>query len=228
MKAVILAAGEGLRLRPLTEDTPKALVRVGGKPIAVWQIEWLRRHGVKEFIFAVNYLREKFPEELGDGSEFGVKIMYAHAEGTRGTAMSFNATRRYVEDEDVFLVVNGDVLTNLDPRPLIEGIGNGVGCMALVPLPSPYGVAVTDGGLVLKFIEKPIIYDYWINAGVYAFTPAVFEYTEGSISLEHDVFPRMAVAGDLRVVKYHNAVWKSIETVKDVAEAEEKIIPVLG
>ena len=76
MKAVILAGGQGRRLKPLTDSTPKPLIPVAGKPIVAWQIEWLRRYGVEQFILSIGYLKERFIEVLGSGRRYGVHVSY--------------------------------------------------------------------------------------------------------------------------------------------------------
>jgi NDP-sugar pyrophosphorylase family protein len=86
LKAVILAGGQGKRLKPLTDSTPKPLIPVAGKPIVAWQIEWLRRYGVEQFILSIGYLKEKFIEALGSGRRYGVHVSHVVEEEPLGTA----------------------------------------------------------------------------------------------------------------------------------------------
>ncbi|UNQ73117.1 nucleotidyltransferase family protein [Infirmifilum sp. NZ] len=227
LKAVILAGGLGKRLRPLTNDRPKPLVEVAGRPIVVWQVEWLRRQGVSTFIMCVGHLKEKFLEIVGNGSRLGVKVYYSVEEEPLGTGGALKNAEPLLKGEDVFVVVNGDVLTNLDVSRLVEKARGAVGSIALVPLPSPYGVVETDGEVARSFVEKPLLREYWINAGVYAFTPRVFEYLPERGDIEREAFPRVAREGLLRAVKYDSVAWKSIDTHKDIEEAEKSVIPYL-
>ncbi|QOJ79309.1 nucleotidyltransferase family protein [Infirmifilum lucidum] len=224
-KAVILAGGPGKRLKPLTDDRPKPLVEVGGRPIVAWQVEWLRRQGVSAFIVCVGYLKEKFLEVIGNGSRLGVKVYYSVEEEPLGTGGALKNAEPLLGGEEVFLVVNGDVLTDIEVSRLLEKARNAVGAIALVPLPSPYGVVETEGDVVTSFVEKPLLRGYWINAGVYAFTPRVFEYLPEKGDIEREAFPRIAREGFLRAVKYEGAAWKSVDTHKDIEEAERNVVP---
>jgi len=125
MRAIILARGEGLRLRPLTDRIPKVLLPLNNKPICFYQIDWLKGCQIKEMVFAVGYLGNKIIEELGDGSKFGVKISYAKEDTPLDTAGalrnafdSFYAdmhrldTNKSRSEDHIFLVLNGDILTD--------------------------------------------------------------------------------------------------------------------
>ncbi len=224
---MILAGGLGRRLRPLTDERPKPLVEVGGKPIVVWQVEWLRRQGVSTFIVCAGYLKEKFLESIGNGSRFGVRVYYSVEEEPLGTGGALKNAEPLLRGDEVFLAVNGDVLTNLDVSRLVEKARGVAGSIALVPLPSPYGVVETEGDVVRSFVEKPLLRDYWINAGVYAFTPRIFDYLPERGDLEREVFPRVAREGLLRAVKYDGVAWKSVDTHKDIEEAEKSVVPQL-
>jgi len=150
MRAIILAGGEGLRLRPLTNDLPKVLLPLNNRPICLYQIDWLRKYEIKEITFAIGYLGDKIQEELGDGSKFGVNISYAMEDSPLDTAGairnafdSLNVDERKSsarggflpvrqadalgENADLrrfkdqpFLVLNGDTLTNIDLSKLLD------------------------------------------------------------------------------------------------------------
>lgn len=222
MKAVILAGGKGKRLRPLTNASPKSLLEVNGKPILLWQSEWLSRHGVEDIVLCTGYLREKLIEEVGTGSTYGVRVAYAVEDMPLGTGGALANAKHLLEKEDVFYVVNGDVITDLDPSPLKAKVQEGVvGAIALTPLPSPYGIIEFDAssGVIKRFKEKPSIEEYWINAGVYAFSPEIFGYLPREGDIEKTAFPALAVLGLLKAVAYQNSMWKSIDSHKDLEEA---------
>jgi NDP-sugar pyrophosphorylase family protein len=222
LKAVILAGGQGRRLKPLTDSTPKPLIPVAGKPIVAWQIEWLKRYGVEQFILSIGYLKEKFIEALGSGRRYGVRISYVVEEEPLGTAGGLKNTKPLLDKEDAFYVVNGDIITDLNPSKLVEGLEDKAACViALILMPSPYGVAECDEkGYVRSFLEKPSL-PHWINAGIYLFKPEIFDYMPEKGDLEKTVFPLLAKEGKLKAVKYKSfRIWKSIDTVKDIEEVE--------
>jgi len=225
--AVILAGGYGKRLRPLTETTPKPLLQVAGKPIIVHQIEWLRSHGFNEIVVTVGWLKEKIIDELGSGSKFGVTIVYAVEEEPLGTGGALYNIKDVLAKRERFLVINGDILTNLDPTKLLEALSKGYSAsIAAVELKSTYGVMeIAEDGKVLRFREKPVIPDYWINAGVYAMTPGTLKYMPERGDLERTALPRLASEGRLVAVKYslNTIYWRSIDSHKDLEEASREI-----
>jgi len=227
LKAVILVGGLGKRLRPLTEEVPKPLLEVAGKPIVVWQIEWLRSRGVNDVLLCLCHLKEKIINYLGSGSKFGVRIGYVVEDEPLGTGGAIKNAEALLHNDNAFLVLNGDVLTNLDPLRLVKQTGEcvgAIGSIAIIPLRTPYGIVDTDGeGIVKKFSEKPIIKEYFMNAGVYCLKPQVFEYLPKKGDIEKTVFPKLVSQGKLRAVKYEDVFWKSIDTHKDLEEAERSL-----
>ncbi len=221
MKALILAGGFGKRLRPYTEQKPKPLIEVAGKPILVWQIEWLKSLGIDTVVLAVGYLKEKVVEEIGSGRKYGVKAIYVVEEEPLGTGGAIKNAEAALMGEEKFLVMNGDILTNINALKLCESLGDAIASIALVPLPSPYGIVVTDeNSYVTEFKEKPFIKDYWINAGVYCFTPEIFNYLPVSGDIEKITFPKLAKERRLKSVKFSDVFWKSVDTYKDIEEAD--------
>ena len=119
MKAMILAAGMGNRMRPLTLHTPKPLLKVGGKPLIVWHIEKLQKIGVQEIVINTAWLGEKLVDALGDGSQFGVKILWSHeGQGLETAGGIINALP--LLGNEPFILVNGDVWTTMDFAPLLN------------------------------------------------------------------------------------------------------------
>ncbi len=225
--AAILAGGYGKRLRPLTEKIPKPLLHVAGKPIIVHQIEWLKKYGVTEILVMAGWLKEKIIEELGSGSKYGVTIVYSVEDEPLGTAGALKNASGILSKRDRFLVLNGDIITNIDPRPLLNSLDNNViASMAAVQLKSPYGVLdIDNNNLIRGFREKPVLEEYWINAGVYAMKPEIFNYVPEEGDLEKLVFPKLAAEGRLKAVKYSlkEYYWRSIDTHKDLDEASKEL-----
>lgn len=226
MKAVIIAGGLGKRLRPLTEDRPKPLVEVAGRPIIEWQIEWLKRHGVSSFIVLAGYHREKLMEFLGSGSKFGVRVAYVVEDEPLGTGGAIKNAESVIGME-TFIAVNGDVVTNIPVRELVNYLDSSqsaVAAIALVPLRSPYGIVeVDESGRVTSFKEKPILEEYLINAGVYVMRSEIFSYLPPKGDIERDTFPKLAAEGKLIGKVFRGFYWRSIDTVKDVEEAGREL-----
>lgn len=158
MKAVILAAGMGTRLRPFIGDNQKTMVRYSEKPLLQRTVETLREKGFSEIVIVVNYLREQIMDFFGDGSAFGVRIEYVVQENPKGgTADAVRCVRDKV-DGDRFLLIYGDNV--FDPKildVLLKKLGhfNGILCGKQVQNPSKYGIMQVDGLHVKKIIEKP-------------------------------------------------------------------------
>lgn len=224
VKALILAGGFGKRLRPLTQEKPKPLIEIKGKPILAWQFEWLKKGGINEVILAVGYLKEKIIEEIGSGKRYGVRVGYVVEDEPLGTAGGLKNAEHVLKNEKYFYVLNGDIITNLNLKKLSDMVsGNIVGAIAVVPLKSPYGIIRFDpgSGEILSFVEKPVLKEYWINAGVYCLTPKIFEYLPEKGDIEQTAFPILAERRLLKAVIYTDVLWKSIDTHKDVEEAEK-------
>jgi NDP-sugar pyrophosphorylase family protein len=220
MQALILAGGLGRRLAPLTNDVPKPLIPVAGKPILVRQIEWLKEQGITDFILAVGHLRARIFEALGDGRKLGIRIVYSVEEEPLGTAGAIRNAEPFIDGEE-FLALNGDVVSDLRVKPLIEALKDADAAIALVPLRSPYGVVeVDDEGRVKSFVEKPVLEGYYINAGVYAIRMEVLRLMPEKGNLEETTFPLLAKQGRLKAVLYKDAFWRSIDTMKDLEEVE--------
>ncbi|HKZ61404.1 MAG TPA: nucleotidyltransferase family protein [Nitrososphaera sp.] len=221
MKAVILAGGFGKRLKPMTDQRPKPMIEVLNVPIVEWQVRWLSKFGVKDFVLCVGYMREQIFDHIGNGSKFGTRVEYSVEEEPLGTGGALKNAKTLLAGEDSFFMLNGDVLTELDPNKLHVA---GSHTIALVPLRSPFGVVELDrNSRVLGFVEKPEISDRWINAGVYHFTQEVFRHLPENGNIEVTVLPALAKEGKLQAVKYQNVFWRSIDSHKDIEEAAKEL-----
>jgi mannose-1-phosphate guanylyltransferase len=222
MKTVILAGGFGKRLRPLTDTRPKPMIEILNIPIIEWQIQWLRSFGLKDFVLCVGYMKEMIVDHVGNGSRFDSQIQYSFEEKALGTGGALLNAKEFVSGEDSFFVLNGDVLTELDPNKLISITNSNV--LAVVPLRSPFGVVELDeNSHVRGFIEKPEISGRWINAGLYLFTSEVFSYLPAEGNVEVTALPILAKEGRLQAVRYKDVFWRSIDSHKDIEEASQEI-----
>lgn len=198
---------------------------MAGRPILEWQIHWLKHYGFTDIVLCVGYLWEKIREALGNGERLGVRISYSVEPEPLGTGGALMNARDQLEHSERFVVVNGDVLTNLDPGKVASSLYNFAGAIALVPLPSPFGIVNFDekSHAIRSFTEKPRIRDYWINGGVYVFTREVFRYLPTRGDIERTSFPKMAEEGRLRAALFPEAFWMSIDSHKDLEEASKVI-----
>lgn len=170
---VIMAGGKGKRLLPLTEEMPKPMMPVGGRPILETLVRVLQGHGVERFYLSVNYLAEHIEAHFGDGSAFGVDIQYLREDRPLGTAGSI---RPLVElESEPVLVINGDILSRVSPRMILD-YHQQESASATVAVREhrvevPFGVVEIDGNRLVQVREKPTE-TYFINAGIYVVDPA--------------------------------------------------------
>ena len=224
MITVILAGGLGKRLRPLTSDRPKPMIQINNTPIIELQVKWLKKFGITDIIVLVGHLREKIKHHLADGKKFGVNISYIEENVPLGTGGALKNAKDHIikngNSDSGFFVINGDILTNLDPFMISE---KGSMALALVPLKSTFGIVETNGDLVSKFVEKPSIEDTWVNAGVYYFSNEIFDYLPDRGNLETVTLPMLVEKQKLKAKKFSNNYWRSIDSHKDVDEASQEI-----
>ena len=223
MKAVILAGGFGKRLRPLTDDRPKPLIELDGVPILSFQIEWLKKSGLNEIILCIGYRKEAIMELIGDGSSFGIKVGYAIEEEPLGTGGALKNAESLLKNDTAFLVLNGDIITDIDPSPLRQKVASGaLSSISVVPLRSPFGIVDIENKLVKGFVEKPILREYSINAGIYCFSNEIFSRLPQKGSIETETFPALAEESKLVAVSYPESAWISIDSHKDIEKAVEE------
>jgi NDP-sugar pyrophosphorylase family protein len=208
-RALILAAGEGSRLRPLTLDRPKPMVPIAGRPLLEHTVGWLRRYGVREIAINLNYHPAAIVDHFGDGVRFGVSIRYSYEDPVLGTA---GAVRKLADflGQGTFLVVYGDVLTDLDLAALLafhraqvarDPCTGATLSLYHVPNPTEVGLVGLDGdGRITRFAEKPRPADVFTdlaNAGVLVVEPQVIDHIPPDTFYDfgRDLFPRLLEAG---------------------------------
>ena len=220
MQAVILVGGEGTRLRPLTSTVPKTVVPLVDRPLIVYMLEWLRRHGVDDVIMSCGFLATGVREVLGDGSQHGMRLRFVEEPEPRGTAGALKYAEELLDER--FLMLNGDVLTDLDLSAQIaqhEATG-ATGTLALVPVddPSSYGlVRVRADNAVEEFLEKPsegaVLDTNLISAGAYVLERSVLDLIAPGrkVSIEREVWPQL-VGNGLYGFADEQAYWIDIGT----------------
>lgn len=228
MYALILAGGQGERLRPLTDTLPKPMVPVGGKPILEHQIEWLKAIDVTHVVFLAGYRWEAIKDHFGDGSGFGIRAYYSVEDSPLGRGGAIRKGLSQVpKDDGPVAVLNGDIITFEDPRALLQrhreklsAKPSHLATLLVVPMISPYGlVEVNQSGDVVGFREK-VEMPHWINAGVYFLERDIVTELPELGDHENSTFPQLAQSG--RISAYQSrAFWRSVDSFKDLREAEE-------
>ncbi len=232
MRAVILAGGEGTRLRPLTLSTPKPVVPVVDRPFLRHQLELLARAGVRDVVLSLAYRPERVEAVFGDGSALGMTIRYAVEDTPLGTG---GAVRHALEMLDArTIVMNGDVLTDVDLAALVSrhAAERAAATILLTPVPNPgaYGLVKTDArGRVRRFIEKPKPHEITtdtINAGIYVLETRVLELVPPGVkhSIERSFFPALLGRGDLVLGPVHPGYWIDIGTPEKYLQVHRDIL----
>ncbi len=234
MIAIVLVGGEGTRLRPLTYALPKPMLPVVERPMIARVLEWLASHGVTTAVLSLGYQPDAFVDAFPDGSFAGVELRYAVEPEPLDTAGAIRFAAHAAEvDSETLVVVNGDVLTDLDLRSLVElhGSHGGEATIALTAVedPSAYGVVPTDdAGRVLAFIEKPRREDAptnRVNAGTYILDPSVLERIapDRRVSIEREIFPELVEAKSLYALD-SPAYWLDTGTPERYLQAQLDIL----
>lgn len=229
MRAIILSGGQGLRMRPLTDDRPKPLVQVNGRPIAEHQIDWLSKDGIVDSVtFACGYKWEKLQEHFGS-SYRGIGVDYSVEEESLGTGGAIKKTLSMCVGEEECVVLNGDIVTDLPLKRMVEayhGASEMAATMLVVPYKSRFGVVKIDKlRMVRGFEEKPAFPDVWINGGVYVLnTRKCLKYLPDVGDIERESFPKMVSHGELISYPYYGE-WYLIDSIKDIKEVEVSLQP---
>ena len=244
MRAMILAAGLGTRLRPLTYVMPKPVAPVLNRPIVSWIAELLAVHGFREVVTNVSYLPEQIREVLGDGSEFGLEISYSEEPDPLGTAGGVGKVREFLSGTDSFLIISGDALTQIDLTAMRAAHEANVERGAIATLATKrvtdttqFGVAITDeDGRVQGFQEKPqpaeALSDL-ANCGIYMFRREIFDHfpppdhtspagdpdqPAGFVDWALDVFPSL-LDGDIPFYSHEiQDYWNDIGSVSEFVQ----------
>jgi mannose-1-phosphate guanylyltransferase len=228
MKALVLVGGEGTRMRPLTFSAPKQMLPIVGIPMIERVLGYLAAHGVDEAVLSLGYLPEAFMEAYPEGRSAGVRLRYAVEPEPLDTAGAVRFAATSAGIDETFVVVNGDVLTDMDLTALVafHRARRAQGTIALHPVPDPsaFGVVPTDAeGRVIAFVEKPPREEAptnEINAGTYVLEASVVDRIApgGRVSIERETFPVMAREGGL-FARSDDAYWLDTGTPAAYLEA---------
>ncbi len=222
--AVILVGGAGLRMRPFTEDMPKCMVPINGKPLVHWTVSWLKSWGFKHLVFGVAYRKEVVINYLKENPQ-DLKIDFSEhtVEGETGEGFRLAITR-FVKEED-FLAMNGDEVTSLDLERLREQHlkNKPVATISVAPMRSPFGILELEGDDAVSFKEKPVIENKFVSIGVYVFNQKILKYIPENGSIEKTVFPLLVEKRALKVCRLKpEELWLTINSVKELSVAEKE------
>jgi mannose-1-phosphate guanylyltransferase / phosphomannomutase len=232
MKAVIMAGGEGSRLRPLTSNQPKPMMPLVNLPMMEHIVGLLRRHGFDEIVVTLAFMPNAIRTYFGDGSEFGVRMVYATEEHPLGTAGSVR--NAMAELDDRFLVISGDVLTDIDLSKIVafheerEALAT-IGLVA-VDNPLEFGIVIThEDGSVERFLEKPTwgqVFSDTINTGIFVLEPQIFDYIAPDIPVDFsgDVFPKLLAEGHPLYGAVAEGYWADVGTLEAYVGAHKDVL----
>ena len=232
MKAVIMAGGEGTRLRPLTSNQPKPMMPLANRPMMEHIVRLLRDHGFEDIVVTVAFLANAIRTYFGDGSEFGVRMVYATEESPLGTAGSVRNAMDELDDR--FLVISGDVLTDLDLSAAVR-FHEERGALATIALkamenPLEFGIVITNpDGSIERFLEKPTwgqVFSDTINTGVYVCEPEIFDYIPGGTQVDFsaEVFPQLLADGKPLFGYVSEGYWEDVGTLEAYVKAHQDVL----
>ena len=221
MKAVIMAGGEGTRLRPLTSNQPKPMLPLANRPIMEHVVRLLRAHGFDDIVVTVAFVPQAIRTYFGDGSEFGVRMAYASEETPLGTAGSVRNARDELDER--FVAISGDVLTDIDLSALVafHEKNEALVTIGLKAMDNPldFGIVITrEDGSVERFLEKPTwgqVFSDTINTGVYVLEPEIFDYIaeDRPVDFSEEVFPTLLEAGRPLFGYVADGYWEDVGTL---------------
>jgi len=232
MKAVIMAGGEGTRLRPLTSNQPKPMLPMANIPMMEHVVNLLRTHGFEDIVVTVAFMANAIRTYFGDGSEFGVRMVYATESTPLGTAGSVRNAKDELDER--FLVISGDVLTDIDLGAVLDfhEAHGGLATLALKAVENPleFGIVITnEDGSIERFLEKPTwgqVFSDTINTGIYVLEPEIFDFIpEGQVvDFSGESFPAALAAGKGLFGYVAEGYWEDVGTLEAYLSSHQDIL----
>ncbi|MDL4812917.1 mannose-1-phosphate guanyltransferase [Actinomadura opuntiae] len=233
MKAVVMAGGEGTRLRPMTANQPKPLLPLVNRPIMEHVLRLLKRHGFSETVVTVQFLAALIRNYFGDGEELGMSLSYATEEVPLGTAGSVKNAEAALRD-DRFLVISGDALTDIDLTDMVRFHERNGALVTIglkrVPNPLEFGIIIVDeAGRVQRFLEKPTwgqVFSDTVNTGIYVMEPEVLDHVAAgeSVDWSSDVFPKLLAEGAPLYGYVADCYWEDVGTHESYLKAQADML----
>jgi mannose-1-phosphate guanylyltransferase/phosphomannomutase len=232
VKALIMAGGEGTRLRPLTSNQPKPMLPMANRPMMEHVVGLLRQHGFEDIVVTVAFMANAIRSYFGDGSEFGVRMVYATEETPLGTAGSVLNARDELDER--FVVISGDVLTDIDLTAVVD-FHVAKGALATIALkavedPLEFGIVITrEDGSIERFLEKPTwgeVFSDTINTGIYVLEPEIFDFIPAGrpVDFSEEVFPGVLGAGKPLYGAVTAGYWEDVGTLEAYVRAHQDIL----
>ena len=197
MKAIILAGGRGKRLRPITDKIPKPLIPINNKPLIERTIKYLNKYEITEIIISSGYKSNLIEKFLKKKKNFGCNIIFSIEKTPLGTGGAIKKALRFV-DEESFVVLNGDIITNIDLKKILKKPNT----IAANELKTKFGTMDIRNNKILKFNEKKDVSNVWMNPGIYHLSKNIEKIIPRKGSLEGIVFPKMAKNKTLETIKF--------------------------
>ena len=237
MRAIVLSAGYGTRLWPLTEDRTKPAIPILGKPLVGYVAEYLAGYGIDEIIVNLHHRPESVRRALGDGSRFGVKLHYVEEPEILGTSGALDNTREFFEHE-TFVVVNGKIITDIDLKAALETHRNANALATLVLLPNTlrerFSVVETEAGRITGFGGMPIANGGdpapLMFTGIHILEPRIFEYVPRGVfsdSVIH-VYPPAIANGEILAAHVASGKWRELSTLKRYLDISVELLNEAG
>jgi len=221
-QAVILAAGEGQRLRPFTVNKPKVMLSIAGKPILQYVVESLAQNSIRHIVLIVGYRKEQVFDYIGSGQQFGVDITYITQEKQLGTAHALAQAKAITENE--FLVLSGDNLIEPDAIAQFVAIKPNAMLVKRVDNPARYGAVTIDNGMVKNIVEKPKeAKSNIINTGIYAFTKEILSFIEPELDIP-DALNNMLAQGYPVTAVETDGTWLDVIYPWDILTLNDAVI----
>ena len=236
MRAMILAAGLGTRMRPLTDTIPKALVPVAGRPLIEYALLFVKSHGIKEVVINLHHLGNKLREVLGDGSSHGLRIIYSPEDSLLDTGGGIKKAQPFLDDEP-FLVLNADTILDCDLAAFLAAHrqAKAMGTLLLRPNPDEeqYGLIETDqSGRVRRIRGEPS--EVGVNAPLSAFMftgcqvlePRIFDVMPRgrAFSTTHELYPQLIRTGETLQSFVHAGPWMVVDDTEGIARATKAVV----
>jgi dTDP-glucose pyrophosphorylase/predicted transcriptional regulator len=228
--AVLLVGGLGSRLRPLTDQSPKPLIPVGGRPVLETIVKQLRDHGIQHMYFAVNHMADAIKAHFADGERFDVHIEYLEEEERLGTAGPLGLLP--ARPAEPFIVMNGDILTNVDFTGLLAhhaaNRAQATVATRTYEFEVPFGVIANDGYRITDIAEKPK-QRHQVNAGIYAFEPGVLDHVAPGVRLDMPDLLKALISSGSHVVGFPiHEYWIDIGRLEDLQRASGEFAEVFS
>src|SRR5918912_3273548 len=237
MKAIIMAGGQGTRLRPLTSNQPKPMIRIANLPCMEHIVNLLANHGITDIAATLQFMPDEIQDYFGDGSDWGVNMRYSIEDAPAGTAGSVKMAEQQLDLRgERLLIISGDALTDADLMQVVrfheEKSAEVTMVLKSVENPLDFGIVITEGdGRISRFLEKPAwgqVFSDTVNTGIYLLEPSatseIPDPEEGEYDFSKELFPKLLDAGRPLYGYITEDYWEDIGTLEQFASAQRDVL----